>query len=126
MGVVRISQLDGKLPNVALLRLSAWHRARGDGVRFFAGAAAAERHLDEPVYDKVYGSAIFTFSRPLVDRFRAEFPEAILGGTGTGDRVVQTVVPLADEFFDRGSLAGPRSAQDRLRKFRAEAVYQWP
>jgi hypothetical protein len=95
MGVVRISQLDGKLPNVALLRLSAWHRERGDTIRFFAGAAAAERHLDEPAYDKIYGSAIFTFSKPLVERFRAEFPEAIVGGTGTGEQI--TVEELIGE-----------------------------
>lgn len=101
MGVVRISQLDGKLPNVALLRLSAWHRERGDTVRFFAGAAAAERHLDEPAYDHVYGSAIFTFSKPLVDRFRAQFPEAVIGGTGTGERVtVEEVVGGEYERFD--------------------------
>ena len=60
--------------------------------------ASGERHLDEPVYDKVYGSAIFTFSRPLVDRFRAEFPEAILGGTGTGERT--TVEELIGEGYD--------------------------
>jgi hypothetical protein len=29
---VRITQLDGKLPNLALMKLSSWHKERGDEV----------------------------------------------------------------------------------------------
>ena len=32
--IVRVTQLDGKLPNLALMRISAWHRSRGDEVHF--------------------------------------------------------------------------------------------
>lgn len=80
---VRLCQLDGKLPNLALMRLASWHRAQGDRVAFYSGADAVQRHLDEPAYDRVYASAIFRFSAPLIERFRAQWPEAILGGTGT-------------------------------------------
>lgn len=81
MGHVRITQLDGKLPNLALMRLAAWHRERGDEVHFYRGAGGLSRRLDEPEYSRVYASAIFEFSAPLVARFRAQFPEAIIGGT---------------------------------------------
>jgi len=80
---VRITQLDGKLPNIALMRLSAWHKARGDEVHFYRGAQGLSRNLGEPEYDRVYASAIFTMSRPLISRFSAQFPSAIVGGTGT-------------------------------------------
>lgn len=96
MGIVRLSQIDGKLPNLALMRLAAWHRGQGDEVCFYAGADAAVRHLDEPAYDRVYGSAIFAFSRPLVDRFLEQFPEAIVGGTGTSSQT--TVEDLIGDF----------------------------
>lgn len=77
---VRLTQIDGKLPNLALMRLSAFHRARGDDVVF---TREATRGLWEPDYDRVYGSAIFKFSSAKLARFALEWPEAIVGGTGT-------------------------------------------
>lgn len=78
---VRLTQLDGKLPNLALMKLAAWHRSRGDEIHFYVGDRGAERSLDEPNYSAVYGSAIFGFSAPLVEKFRTQFPGAIVGGT---------------------------------------------
>jgi hypothetical protein len=75
---VRLTQLDGKLPNLALMRLSAFHKAQGDVVHF---SRSAQRGLFEPPYDVVYGSAIFDFTAKKVARFQREFPGAIIGGT---------------------------------------------
>jgi hypothetical protein len=75
---VRLTQLDGVLPNLALMKLSAWHKARGDQVHF---SRSPYRSPTEPPYDRVYGSAIFSFSVQRVARFKAAFPEAVLGGT---------------------------------------------
>src|SRR5215208_1895490 len=80
---VRITQLDGKLPNIALMRLAHFHKARGDEVYFFRGSKGLSRDLYEPEYDRVYASAIFTMSKPLVERLLMQFPDAIIGGTGT-------------------------------------------
>jgi hypothetical protein len=77
---VRLTQIDGKLPNLALMRLGAFHRAQGDDVFFTRDAA---RGLLEPTYGRVYGSAIFKFSDAKLRRFQAEWPDAIIGGTGT-------------------------------------------
>jgi hypothetical protein len=97
--IVRLTQLDGKLPNLALMRLSAWHRERGDDVHFYRGAAGLGRRLDEPAYDRVYASAIFSFSAPLVERFRSEFPTAIVGGSWTKeDRI--TVEQVTGRRYD--------------------------
>ena len=38
---VRITQLDGKLPNLALMKLAAWHKSRGDAVTFTGNELAA-------------------------------------------------------------------------------------
>lgn len=81
MGVVRITQLDGALPNLALMKLSHWHKTQGDRVLF---SRSPTRDLFEPAqYDRVYGSAIFAFSSDRIERFRREFPDAVVGGTGT-------------------------------------------
>lgn len=76
--IVRLTQIDGKLPNLALMRLSAHHRARGDDVQF---SRSPYRGLLEPAYDRVYGSAIFDFSVDRIERLCREFPGAIIGGT---------------------------------------------
>lgn len=75
---VRLTQIDGKLPNLALMKLAAHHRARGDAVHF---TKHVDRGLLEPAYGRVYGSAIFSFSAERVARFREQFPDAIIGGT---------------------------------------------
>jgi hypothetical protein len=85
MAVIRLTQLDGKLPNLALMRLAAYHEALGDAVLF---QASPVRGLFEPEYDRVYGSAIFSASAPLVATFEREFPGAVLGGTGTASAAV--------------------------------------
>lgn len=78
---VRITQLDGSLPNLALARLSAWHKSLGDDVIY---STESVRGIFEPDYDAVYGSAIFDFTREAAERLKAEFPGAIVGGTGSG------------------------------------------
>lgn len=78
---VRITQLDGALPNLAVLNLASWHRSRGDEVRV---TRRIERDLFEGSYDRVYGSVLFDFSRERLKRFRAEWPGALVGGTGAG------------------------------------------
>lgn len=85
--------LDGKLPNLALMRLAAYHRAAGDIVelrRVSNGAALdakawreVEPRFDDPTWDRVYASAIFERTRPLVERLAALHPGAEIGGTGT-------------------------------------------
>lgn len=81
---VRLTQLDGSLPNLALMKLSAWHKSQGDEVVF---TRQAERDLFESDYDRVYGSAIFKFSAAKIARFLTAWPNAILGGTGSNSNM---------------------------------------
>lgn len=78
---VRITHLDGNLPNLALMRLSAWHRDQGDEVHF---ERSPERLLGEPQYDRVFASCIFTKTRPAAEVFQSDFRECYpyVGGTG--------------------------------------------
>jgi hypothetical protein len=75
---IRLTQIDGKLPNLALMKLAHWHRAKGDEIYF---TKHVERGLFEPEYDRVYASAIFSYSADRVARLKDEFPGAIVGGT---------------------------------------------
>lgn len=79
---VLLLQLDGKIPNIALMRIA--HHHRNDSVELRWGFNG--RHLGDD-FDRVYASAIFEKTRPKVDRVLAEFPQAIVGGTGVDLRI---------------------------------------
>lgn len=92
---VRLTQIDGAMPNLALMKLAHWHKARGDECVL---TTSVERDLFEGNYDKVYGSAIFKFSAERIERFRHAWPDAIIGGTGTDTRVnVEDVIGVPKE-----------------------------
>lgn len=94
--MVRITQIDGKLPNVALMKLSHWHKAQGDTVHVTRNLG---RDLFDPAYDRVYGSAIFTcFGTERLARFMKAWPEAIVGGTGTTSFTTVEQIIGVDEY----------------------------
>ncbi len=80
---VLLLQLDGKLPNLALMRLAAHHRANGDEVelRHAPSVGAVERRLGD-AFDAVYASLIFEKTRPVAEALRKVYSRVILGGTG--------------------------------------------
>ena len=69
---IGILQVDGKLPNLALMKITAYHESIGDTVSWYDGA------LFDDCYDKIYASKIFAFS-PM-----PELPKekSLIGGTG--------------------------------------------
>lgn len=89
---VRLTHIDGKLPNLALMKLSHFHRDAGDSVTF---SRSLSREMFEPEYDRVYGSTIFAFSKHRLAQFLEQFPDAVVGGTGTES--LQTV----EQFIGR-------------------------
>ena len=80
---VLLLHLDGKLPNVALMRIAAHHRALGDAVtlRRVPTPSAIEPELGDR-FDRVYASAIFERTRPVAERLLEVRPDAVVGGTG--------------------------------------------
>lgn len=84
MSKVLLLQLDGKIPNIALMRLAAHHRALGDEVvlRQLGNEGALERNLFDSEWDKIYGSLIFLRTKPLAEKVKQIYPRIILGGTG--------------------------------------------
>src|SRR3984893_10130925 len=78
-------QLDGTLPNIALMRLAAHLRERNCDVHFKRMRSCTT--LQDSLFahwDNVYASAIFEKTRPLVEELKRVFPKAIVGGTGSG------------------------------------------
>jgi hypothetical protein len=125
--IVRLTQIDGTIPNLALMRLAAWHRAQGDRVVWNHGRPVAPARIrpsearkrkarprgqwpfrsdaaidyspemGEPKYDVVYASAIFETSEDRVRDFRRHWPEAIVGGSG-GDSTLRVEDIVPTQF----------------------------
>ena len=73
---VGLIDVDGhNWPNLALMKLSAWHKARGDAVEWWWGFGE---------YDRVYMSKVFdeTYSPDMEEPLNAK--EIVKGGTGYG------------------------------------------
>jgi hypothetical protein len=71
IGLIDVDSRKG-FPNIALMKLSAWHKAAGDHVEWYM--PFCER------YDRVYMSKVFSFS-PDYD-FAINANEVVRGGTG--------------------------------------------
>lgn len=95
---VRLTQLDGKFPNLALMKLARFHHDQGDQIHF---SRSPYRDMLEPNYDRVYGSAIFSFTADRVARFRTEFPNAIVGGTWNMDDLTTVEQLIGVEEYER-------------------------
>tara|TARA_R100001440_G_scaffold29213_2_gene46815 strand:- start:5590 stop:6585 length:996 start_codon:yes stop_codon:yes gene_type:complete len=77
---VKLVQIDGKLPNLALMRLSSYYKEKGYEVDF---TRSVSKDLFDKEYDYVFGSSIFQFSLNRINRLKENYPNAIIGGTGT-------------------------------------------
>lgn len=97
---IRLTHLDGKLPNLALMKLSHWHKQNGDSVYLSKFARPTIRELKN--YDIVYGSCIFKFSQKNLFVLRGWFPDAIIGGTGSDSFInVEEIIKESEyEHYD--------------------------
>tara|TARA_R100001443_G_scaffold51011_2_gene63075 strand:+ start:171 stop:1058 length:888 start_codon:yes stop_codon:yes gene_type:complete len=67
---IGLLDVDSKIPNLALMKISQWHKLNGDEVEHYMPLAHS-------LYDKIYASKIFNFS----DGSDIQ-PDMITGGTG--------------------------------------------
>ena len=81
VGLIDVDGHSG-FPNLALMKLSAWHKSNGDSVEWYSPMFSG--HID-----RVYKSKIFTFSQDF--EYYIDADEVISGGTGYKD--YETVLP---------------------------------
>jgi hypothetical protein len=73
---ILLIQLDGKTPNLALMRIAAHHRALGNRSLFVSGPEHQHRPLRETRFN--FASLIFTASRPRAINLLQTYPGAII------------------------------------------------
>jgi hypothetical protein len=115
---ITLIQLDGKLPNLALMKLAHWHKAQGDEVFFTRSVYFTQTYYGDDLFfqlpDRVYASAIFSYSTERVEILKQQHPEAILGGTYNllDNRTVEQFLELEEyEHYDYSILPPNRKGE---------------
>ena len=100
---IALVDVDGRnFPNLALMKLSAWHKSRGDSVEWY-----------DPLFsrpDRIYASKVFTFTTDFQD-YAAGDPEPVRGGTGYDPDVklpdeIERMIPDYSIYPEWGSALG--------------------
>lgn len=99
VGVVAV---DSLIPNVALMRISAWHKAAGDTVEVAAPLWGE--------YDRVYRSKVFTFTPDDPTPWDCE---VVSGGTGYS---LDSVAPCPETIYPDYALFDCKPAMGRLTR----------
>lgn len=109
---VRLLDIDGKMPNIALMKIAAYHKQKGDHVEWLNPLMDIEANIE-----KVYASKLFNFSDDY-DYYPPE-AEVIRGGTGFDissklPRQIESITKLdysiypqhhySMQFFSRGCI----------------------
>lgn len=86
---IKLIQLDGELPNMALMKLAHYFRHQKGADIYFT--RSVRRDLFEPHYDYVLASAIFSTSLGKIESLKDYHPEAIIGGSAVQKKRKETV-----------------------------------
>ena len=99
---IKLVQLDGKLPNLALMKLAHWHKAQGDDVGLTRSVHPSLNESMMSYPSRVYGSAIFAKSAPRVRQLLDVYPHSVIAGTGTDNlSTVESVIGVGEyEHYD--------------------------
>lgn len=74
IGLIGLIDIDSKLPNLALMKISDYYKSLGEPVEFVQPGQE---------YEKIYASAIFTKSKPICEKLQDQYGDRIeIGGTG--------------------------------------------
>lgn len=74
MNMIGLIDVDGTLPNLALMKIATYYKHLGEQVEFVRPDAE---------YEKIYASALFTRSLPVCESLREQYGDRIeIGGTG--------------------------------------------
>lgn len=72
--MIGLIDIDGKLPNFALMKISSYYKSMGEQVEFVKGNLGK--------YEKIYASCLFSWNRNKCEELLAARSDIIVGGSG--------------------------------------------
>lgn len=103
---IGLIQVDGKIPNLALMKLSAFHKKIGDELYLIKPHVVSRCLVN---FDKVYISCIFEENRRMAELITKQYANSLLGGIGSGNNEklpleIEHMMPDYDMFGCKYSL----------------------
>lgn len=96
---IGLIQIDGTLPNLALMKLSTYHKAKGDKVYLMKDKTISQRLIP---FDKVYISCIFDENKETAIKVAKQFKNVEIGGVGINNTrlpdEIEHLMPDYDTF----------------------------
>jgi hypothetical protein len=86
---ILLIDVDSKIPNLALMKISTWHKACGDNVALFRGSMVDLS--TKP--DKVYASIVFKKNRNALDYLRSQHSDIDIDIGGSGYDLMKELPP---------------------------------
>lgn len=101
---IGLIQVDGKLPNLALMKISSYYKAMGVNVEFVK---------PKGTYDKIYASVLFTWNREIAIRLQHQYKNIEIGGTGYDLKI--TLPPDIEKCRPDYELYSPAMIENMIR-----------
>jgi len=76
---IGLIDVDSIIPNLALMKISAYHKQKGDNITLLHDKVISARLID---FDKVYISCIFEENREIAIKIAGQFKNSDVGGVG--------------------------------------------
>jgi len=93
---IGLIQIDGKIPNLALMKLSTWHKGQGDEIYLMRDKIVAQRLIN---FDKVYVSCVFEENKEIAIKVSQQFKNVEIGGIGVNNvRLPEEVEHLMPDY----------------------------
>lgn len=112
--MIGLIDVDSKIPNLALMKLSSYYKNLGEEVGFVQ---------PDKQYDKIFASAIFTRSKDICSKLQEQYGDKIeIGGTGWDikkelDPVIEHMKPDYNLYTAEMIVARMRGIMTKQRKF---------
>jgi hypothetical protein len=85
---IHLIDADSRIPNLALMKISAFHKAKGDRVTFSKGKTLG---FSRTAPDRIYVSIVFRSNRDLFSDLPSSFPDTIFDFGGSGYDLTKTL-----------------------------------
>jgi hypothetical protein len=112
--LIGLIDVDSKIPNLALMKLSSYYKSLGEEVEFVQ---------PNKQYEKIFASAIFTRSKDICSKLQEQYGDKIeIGGTGWDikkelDPVIEHMKPDYELYTAEMIAARMRGIMTKQRKF---------
>lgn len=98
MNVALVDIDSHNFPNLVLMKLSAWHKAKGDTVMLVSPEDIIQQNLFSTDYDKVYGACVFDWNKVKAEELERLGVEVAGSGTGKPDTLPDEIEHIYPDY----------------------------